>query len=154
MPTKKSCLQLAEDFTRLQDERVRTYATLSEAHKKYLGDRNFEAYKVDVASATDKFKDISSQIIAVRDHMVDEELAALVTRVQEEEEKKLKVTVDLQLARQRVQDCPPDEEDLAREGVRKLLREMNDIISEINGCMEDLRYRHAELQEAHDQDQS
>ena len=152
MPSRKNSLELAVDFKKLQEERVRTYGALNDAYKQYLHDRDFEGYKHEVATATDTFKNISEQILFIRDLIEDEELKGLVSQVQEQEEKKLKVTVDLQLARQRAQDCPPDQEESAGEYVRKLMRDMNEIIGKINVFMEDLRYRHEELQDRHEQD--
>lgn len=84
MPTKKGALQLAEDFCVHQGTRVRTYAMLNEAHKQYLTtapDYEFEAYQQAVATATTRFNDISSRVIATRREMDDPELLKLVDQV-------------------------------------------------------------------------
>ena len=74
-------------------------------------------------------------------------------QIQDHEERKLRITVKLQLARQKVQECDTDlERDEATEDVRFRLRELNDIIEEINDCMEEIRYLLADLREELEKD--
>lgn len=67
--------------------------------------------------------------------------------MQELEEQKLRITVNLQLARQRAQDCSPENEQKSVEKVRDLLRSLNSVVEHINDSMEEVRYRMADLRD-------
>ena len=80
----QTVLQIAEEFRALQETRVRTYASLQEAHKIYLKsapDYDFASYQKEVAKATNAFKDISQQIIGLETELGDSELAQFVRQV-------------------------------------------------------------------------
>ena len=70
-------------------------------------------------------------------------------QIQEQEERKLRTTVKLQLARQKVQDCDSDDEkkDEASIEVRTLLCELNDRVEDINDALEEIRYILADMRE-------
>ena len=80
----QTVLQIAEEFRALQETRVKTYASLQEAHKVYLKsapDYDFPSYQKEVAKATNAFKDISQQIIGLETELGDSELAQFVRQV-------------------------------------------------------------------------
>ena len=77
-------------------------------HKVFLGhapnyEEGFDDYKKAVNRATEKFKDISKQIIEIKDSLNNDtstaDLGKMVGKVQDLEETKLHTVVDLQLAR-------------------------------------------------------
>ena len=84
-----SCISIFEqgkEFVALQEERVRTYGQLEQAHKRYLDSApryDFETYKLEVAKATQTFSNISTQILALeRDAaQVQTELASCMRQV-------------------------------------------------------------------------
>ena len=73
----------------------------------------------------------------------------ILFQIQDSEEKKLRTTVKLQLARQKVQD---NESDDAKDNVRFYLREINDTKEEINDSMEEIRYLLADMREEMEND--
>ena len=95
-------------FQQLQEERVRTFKKLDDDHKVFLGhapdyEEGFDDYKKAVNTCTDKFKEISKEIIAIKEKLTEDpnsnKLASLIGQVQGLEETKLHTVVDLQLAR-------------------------------------------------------
>ena len=106
-----SCLSLSESaktVLSLQEERVKSYASLAEAHKAYLAkgppDFDLPAFQPAVAAATQSFKEISEKILAVAASLEangeNKELVGHIRQLQALEEAKLKFTVDWQLAQQ------------------------------------------------------
>ena len=99
---------MIKQFQQLQEERVRTFRKLDDDHKVFLGhapnyEQGFDDYKKAVNNCTEKFKDISKEIIKIKESLKTDQntnkLASLVGRIQELEETKLHTVVDLQLAR-------------------------------------------------------
>ena len=99
---------MIKQFQQLQEERVRTFHKLDDDHKVFLGhapnyEQGFDDYKKAVNNCTEKFKDISKEIIKIKESLKEDQntnkLASLVGRIQELEETKLHTVVDLQLAR-------------------------------------------------------
>ena len=81
-----SIFEQGKKFVHLQEERVRTYGQLEEAHKRYMETAphyDFEAYKLEVATATKTFSSISNQILTLeRDAaQVQDELASCIRQV-------------------------------------------------------------------------
>ena len=82
----KLWLQKGQEFQNLQEERVKTYAILQAAHKKYLNtapDYQFEPYREEVAKATKAFSSISEKILAIRDDLDDSILTQSIDEVKE-----------------------------------------------------------------------
>lgn len=95
-------------FQQLQEERVRTFKKLDDDHKVFLGhapdyEEGFDDYKKAVNNCTERFKEISKEIIAIKQSLMEDtnsnKLASLIGHIQELEETKLHTVVDLQLAR-------------------------------------------------------
>ena len=75
-----------KEFVALQEERVRTYGELDQAHKRYLQSApnyDFSSYKVEVAKATDTFNRLSIQIIALEKDLerANPDLASTIRKV-------------------------------------------------------------------------
>ncbi|XP_023326480.1 uncharacterized protein LOC111699926 isoform X2 [Eurytemora carolleeae] len=117
----------------------------NEVHKEFLlfapnYEDGFDGFKKNVSEVTDKFKDISKEIIEIKKkldtHHSDTNLGNLIGRVQELEEKKLQTVVDLQLAVQQALDNPGDDlceknARLIRVGLTKLCEDINELLTEI-----------------------
>ena len=61
-----SVYEHGKEFVALQEERVRTYGQLEQAHRRYLNtapDYDFSAYKNEVAKATEAFSHLSTRIL-------------------------------------------------------------------------------------------
>ena len=133
---------LIRRFLALQEERVREYSSLGEAHKKYLStgpEYEFEQYRASVGKATAKFKEVSDKMIELKKEMSEwKELESLVGKVQEKEEEKLRFTVDLQLALQQAQDEPND--DLLDRNAQGIKKHLDKIAEEISDNLEEVRY--------------
>ena len=149
--TVPSSVTLAKDFLTLQEERVRQYRLLSDAHKTYLAsapDYNLEPYKLCVSDVTKSFKQLSERIIQMRkmfeDEFQDPEMSHLVGKIQGLEETKLKFTVDHQIALQQVRDMPGDE--LVERNAQGLKKQLDVIIADINDTLEEVRYHVHDLQ--------
>ena len=105
---KKMTEELVKKFQQLQEERVRTFKQLDDDHKVFLGhapdyEEGFDDYKKAVNTCTDKFKEISKEIIAIKEKLLEDtnsnKISSLIGQVQGLEETKLHTVVDLQLAR-------------------------------------------------------
>ena len=150
---KKSPVILGREFLRLQEERVKRYGILNQAHKTYLDsgpEYNIQEYQEKVEECTKEFRDISNKIIAAKKELEEEEkgdtmMAGMIGKVQEEEEKKLRMTVDHQLAMQQEKDNPGDK--LQEENVRGIRKRLEAIQEEVRDVLEEVRYRIADLEE-------
>merc|ERR1719330_1430689 len=78
-------------FQQLQEERVRTFKKLDDDHKVFLGhapdyEEGFDDYKKVVNTCTDKFKEISKEILAIKEKLTEDQnsnkLASLIGQVQ------------------------------------------------------------------------
>lgn len=148
MALSQTVLQIGDEFRALQETRVKTYASLQEAHKAYLKSApnyDFKVYQKEVAKATDAFNDISQQIIGLQSELGDSELAPFLSQVQDLERRKLHLTVQCQLAKQKSQDNDEDED--LRLLLKRLTEETNCVVEEINITLEEIRYFLADLRE-------
>ena len=109
-------------------------------------EEGFDDYKKAVNKATEKFKDISKQIIAIKESLSNDEQTAnisrLVGKVQELEETKLHTVVDLQLARQQAFDNLGDE--LCQRNADLLKTKLLQLEEEITDTLTDIRYEAVE----------
>jgi len=136
---------MVKKFQQLQEERVRTFHQLDDDHKVFLGhapnyESGFDDYKKAVNNCTEKFKDISKEIIKIKEALLTNSdtntLASLIGKVQDLEETKLHNVVDLQLARQQAYDNLEDElcqknADLLKKKLIKLEEDINETLTEI-----------------------
>ena len=60
--------------------------------------------------------------------------------LKEYEEQKLRLTVDLQLAKQQAQEAPEDEEELQEKNVKGISTRLNEVMGNITDIMEEIRY--------------
>ena len=99
---------LVKQFQQLQEERVRTFRQLDDDHKVFLGhapnyEQGFDDYKKAVNNCTERFKEISKEIIQIKETLLKDpntnKVASLIGQVQDLEETKIHTVVDLQLAR-------------------------------------------------------
>ena len=99
---------LVKQFQQLQEERVRTFRLLDDDHKVFLGhapnyEQGFDDYKKAVNNCTERFKEISKEIIQIKETLLKDpntnKVASLIGQVQDLEETKIHTVVDLQLAR-------------------------------------------------------
>lgn len=86
MPSRRTALQIGEEFSKLQENRVQTYNNLNHAHKEYLASApnyNFKKYQKEVAEATTIFKDISTKVISLRKEIDGSDLDTFIEKVRE-----------------------------------------------------------------------
>ena len=84
MPSRRTALQIGEEFSKLQENRVQTYNNLNHAHKEYLASApnyNFKKYQKEVAEATTIFKDISTKVISLRKEIDGSDLDTFIEKV-------------------------------------------------------------------------
>lgn len=136
---------LLHEFYALQEERVKVYKKLDEAHKAYLEtspDYNFAAYRQVVHDSAEDFNCISKKIIRTeavfRNEHQKADVADCLKKIQEAEQDKLEKTAALQLTKQRLKD-EPDNEEHKRE-VSDLQNRLAGIMEKITDTMEDLKY--------------
>ena len=137
-----------QDFKVMQEERVRRYHQWNEDHKRYLAtgpQYDLEMYKRCVKEATDNFQKISLRIIEITKAEKNPEIAKLMKKVQDLEEMKLRFTVDVQLAKQELQDDPSDQ--LMEKNLKGLQKKLNEITEDIRDALEEIRYADAEGEE-------
>lgn len=139
-------------FQKLQEQRTQAFHELDQYHKIFLChapnyEAGFDDFKKGVSGVTEQFQKISKEIITIKEAFTEEQpelqVAALIGRIQELEEKKLNTVVDLQLAKQQALDNPGDELceknwNLIRAGLNKLCEEITETLTEI-------RYEAADL---------
>jgi len=137
--------ELAKRFQKLQEERTQTFHQLDQHHKIFLChapeyEKGFDDFKKGVSQATDRFKEISQEIIKIKESLNEDhsssQLGSMIGQVQDLEEKKLSTVVDLQLARQQALDNPGDElceknADLIKAGLVKLEEQITETLTEI-----------------------
>lgn len=138
-------VELARKFQKLQEERTQTFHQLDQHHKIFLChapeyEKGFDDFKKGVSQATDRFKEISQEIIKIKESLNEDQsspkLGSMIGKVQDLEEKKLNTVVDLQLARQQALDNPGDElceknADLIKAGLVKLEEQITETLTEI-----------------------
>lgn len=154
---RSEALVLLQDFRDLQEERIRQFNYLNTSHKTYLEtgkqtgcqDYDLDNYKLCVKESTDKFKSISAKIMAINDKLAvfsrqngndNGPPMTFIKQIQESEEQKLRITVDLQLAKQQEQEAPKDEEELNKKNVNGLVKMLNQVTENIRDSMEEIRY--------------
>jgi len=138
-------VELVKRFQKLQEERTQEFHQLDQYHKIFLCnapeyEKGFDDFKKGVSKVTDRFKEISEEIIGIKKILIEEHastnMGPMIGKVQDLEEKKLNTVVDLQLAKQQALDNPGDElceknADLIRAGLVKLEEQITEVLTEI-----------------------
>jgi len=138
-------VDLTKRFQKLQEQRTQEFYQLDQYHKIFLChapeyEKGFDDYKKGVSKVTDRFKEISKEIIVIKKTLIEEHpstnIGPMIGKVQDLEEKKLNTVVDLQLAKQQALDNPGDElceknADLIRAGLVKLEEQITEVLTEI-----------------------
>lgn len=147
--SSQNTVALGKSVLSLQEERVRQYAALAEAHKAYLASGpsyDLETFKGKVKESTTNFQDISRKIIDVKQAVEsDKDLSNLVEKLQSLEESKLRFTVDYQLALQ--QSLEESEDELAAKNTQGLKKRLNELAEEVTDVIQDIRYHLHDLEE-------
>lgn len=142
-------VECGKRFLSLQQERVLQHTRLSEKHKVYLRSApnpDFEAFKAVVAEVTSSFQSLSQDIL----HLLRNDVAALrsgrslaepIEKVQDLEQKKLRVVVELQLLLEdQIQRSEETDSRCERErDLRELRRVLNAINEEVSEATEEVR---------------
>uniref|UniRef100_A0A6J0SPK2 Required for excision 1-B domain-containing protein n=1 Tax=Pogona vitticeps TaxID=103695 RepID=A0A6J0SPK2_9SAUR len=136
---------LVRRFYALQSERVEAYHLLEEGHRAYLRsgpDYDFIRYRQLVHEITVGFNGISREILQIKGKLEGPhgrpDLAHHLGRIQEKEKEKLELTVQLQLAKQNVQDHP--EVESHPQEVRELKHKLIQTIEAISEILQDFKY--------------
>ncbi|XP_059173522.1 required for excision 1-B domain-containing protein-like [Physella acuta] len=145
-----SPLDLIRRFHKLQTKRVEGYSQFEEAFNTFLGGApvyDFNAYKQRVAEITVAFRQISEEIIHIKNSLKDThnkgEISAIIEKIQDLEEVKLKSTADLQIARKNASDEP--ESDAIQQEISHLHQKLDDLAQEITDSLEDLKFESEDL---------
>ncbi|KAK3706679.1 hypothetical protein RRG08_009314 [Elysia crispata] len=150
-----SPLDMLRRFHKLQVERVEGYGQFEEAFNVFLSgssapelqEHNFNAYKQRVAEITVAFRRISEEIIHIKNSLRDThnkaEISAIIEKVQDLEETKLKTTADLQIARKNASE-EPDNDD-TNQTVANFRQRLDELAQEINETLEDLKFESEDL---------
>jgi hypothetical protein len=145
--------ELARKFQDLQEQRIKAFKELDEAHKVFLSrapdyEPYFDDLKKDVNKVTDKFQVISKEIISIKKELdsnhKENRLGELIGRVQDLEEKKLHRVVDYQLAAQQALDNPGD--DLCEKNARLIKQDLTKTCEDITELLTEIRYEIAEIE--------
>ncbi|KAH9523664.1 hypothetical protein Btru_040626 [Bulinus truncatus] len=145
-----SPLDLIRRFHKLQVARVEGYGLLEDAFKTFIAGAplyDFNVYKQRVAEITVSFKKISEEIIHIKNSLRDThnkgEISAIIEKIQELEESKLKTTADLQVARKNASDDPNNE--ATQQKISAFHLKLDDLAQEINDALEDLKFECEDL---------
>ncbi|XP_022087914.1 uncharacterized protein C19orf60 homolog [Acanthaster planci] len=141
--------QLIKELFSLQEERIKIYQQLDQGHNVYLGtspEYDFLTYRQVVHDCTEEFSRISKRVITIEELFQgafhNAEIAKLIRKIQENEQAKLQLTGQLQIAKQRLQDDPGD---LIEEEVTQLKHKISTTVSQIAELLQDLRYESEDL---------
>uniref|UniRef100_A0A8C4QRJ9 Required for excision 1-B domain containing n=1 Tax=Eptatretus burgeri TaxID=7764 RepID=A0A8C4QRJ9_EPTBU len=107
---------IAQNLYALQEKRVAVYRKLERSHEVYLhsGPANgFPTFRQAVHEATEAFQKISHDVLSLREEARDTWplLAVHMEQLQAAESEKLHLTVELQLAKQHLQNFPDEEKE-------------------------------------------
>ncbi|RUS89572.1 hypothetical protein EGW08_002690 [Elysia chlorotica] len=150
-----SALDLLRRFNKLQVERVEGYGQFEEAFNTFLSgsaapellEQNFNAYKQRVAEITVAFRRISEEIIHIKNSLRDthhkDEISAIIEKIQDLEEMKLKTTADLQIARKTASESPEDDD--LNVSVSNLRQRLDELAQEITETLDDLKFESEDL---------
>ncbi|XP_060089125.1 required for excision 1-B domain-containing protein [Heteronotia binoei] len=136
---------LVHRFYSLQSERVEAYRLFEEGHQAYLKSGpsyDFVRYRQLVHEITQAFNGISQEILQIKGQLEGPhgraDLAQHLSRLQDKEKEKLKLTAELQLAKQNVQDHPGV--DAHKQEVRELKQKLIQTIEAISEILQDFKY--------------
>lgn len=137
-------ISLLKKLKALQEERAYTYNLFHEGHKLYLAsgpNYNFTKFRQLVHDVTQEFKRISEGVIALEAKLrpVNPKLVRVIQHLQEAEKAKLQLTARQQLAMQRLQDQPDQEEEI-REELMQIRSGLNSVCETITDCCEEAKY--------------
>uniref|UniRef100_A0A0B7AYN9 Uncharacterized protein n=1 Tax=Arion vulgaris TaxID=1028688 RepID=A0A0B7AYN9_9EUPU len=145
-----SPVDLLRRFQKLQAERVEGYNWFEEAFNTFIigaPDYNFNEYKQKVAEITGSFRRISEEIIHIKNSLRDThnqlEISAIIDKVQDLEEVKLKSTADLQIARKNASDEQDNEQH--QHEITALRHKLDDLTQEISEVLDDLKFESEDL---------
>ncbi|CAC5398937.1 unnamed protein product [Mytilus coruscus] len=153
-----TAVKLLQRFHLLQQERVETYTLFEEGFVAYLKGHpnyNFPLYRQLVHEITETFNKISTDIIVIKTRLNDDHqqntVAGLVSKIQDQEQKKLETTVQHQISRQNELDHPdvPEHKEQSESHKEKL----KEVVDKINDFLEELKYESEELY-AEEEDES
>ncbi|CAG5122618.1 unnamed protein product [Candidula unifasciata] len=152
-----SPVDLLRRFHKLQAERVEGYNVFEQAFDTFINgipEYNFNEYKQLVAEITLSFRRISEEIIHIKNSLRDthnqQQISAIIEKIQELEEAKLKSTADLQIARKNAAD---EHEGDHQHEIVALRHTLDELAREISDVLEDLKFESEDLyaQEAEDE---
>ncbi|XP_066192339.1 required for excision 1-B domain-containing protein [Sylvia atricapilla] len=149
--TGEAVRELLQRLRALQSERVETYRLFEEGHQAYLSSAphyDFPRYRQLVHEVTVAFNGISREVLDIAGRLRDElgrpDLAQHLARLQEQEQEKLQLTAQLQLARQQAQEQP--EVDAHQQEVQELKHKLIKTIEAISEILQDLKYDSEEVE--------
>ncbi|KAJ4943340.1 hypothetical protein JOQ06_005843 [Pogonophryne albipinna] len=136
---------LIQRFYQLQSERVETYQLFDEGHEAYLRTGphyDFDHYRQLVHEITLAFNGISKEVLDIKEKLHNEfdrpALSEHMDKLQSKEKQKLEMTAKLQLARQRAQDHPEDED--CQEQIQEIKQEIIKNKEALSEIMQDFKY--------------
>ncbi|KAK5907479.1 hypothetical protein CesoFtcFv8_005327 [Champsocephalus esox] len=136
---------LIQRFYQLQTERVETYQLFDEGHEAYLRTGphyDFDHYRQLVHEITLAFNGISKEVLDIKEKLHNEfdrpALSEHMDKLQSRERQKLEMTAKLQLARQRAQDHPEDED--CQEHIQEIKQEIIKNKEALSEIMQDFKY--------------
>lgn len=142
---------LLQRLQALQGERAEAYRLFEEGYRAYLSSApqyDFPRYRQLVHEITLAFNGISREVLCIAGRLQDElarpDLAQHLARLQEQEQEKLQLTAQLQLARQQAQDQP--DVDAHQQEVRELKHKLIKTIEAISEILQDLKYDSEEVE--------
>ncbi|XP_075895575.1 required for excision 1-B domain-containing protein [Nelusetta ayraudi] len=136
---------LIQRFYQLQSERVETYQLFEEGHEAYLRtgpQYDFDHYRQLVHEITQAFSGISKEVLEIKEKLHNDfdrpDLSEHIEKLQNKEKQKLELTAKLQLARQRAQDHP--EEDDSQEKIQEIKQEIIKNKEALSEIMQDFKF--------------
>ncbi|XP_033937261.1 required for excision 1-B domain-containing protein [Pseudochaenichthys georgianus] len=136
---------LIQRFYQLQSERVETYQLFDEGHEAYLRTGphyDFDHYRQLVHEITLAFNGMSKEVLDIKEKLHNEfdrpALSEHMDKLQSKERQKLEMTAKLQLARQRAQDHPEDED--CQEHIQEIKQEIIKNKEALSEIMQDFKY--------------
>ncbi|XP_030640836.1 required for excision 1-B domain-containing protein [Chanos chanos] len=136
---------LVKRFYVLQAERVEAYKLFEEGHEAYLRTGphyDFQHYRQLVHEITQAFCGISKEVLEIKERLHQDfdrpDLSEHIEKLQTKEKQKLELTAQLQLAKQKAQDHPDDQDCQSKvQEIKHAIIKNREALSEI---LEDFKY--------------
>ncbi|XP_019904834.2 required for excision 1-B domain-containing protein isoform X1 [Esox lucius] len=136
---------LVHRFYAVQAERVEAYRLFEEGHEAYLRTGphyDFDHYRQLVHEITQAFCGLSKEVLEIKERLHQDfdrpDLSEHIDKLQSKEKQKLELTAKLQLAKQKAQDHPEDQD--CQEKIQEIKQNIIKNKEALSEILQDFKY--------------